>query len=118
VIAPRGLPERPAVVDAGVVTILAVVVFTLIGAVAWGLGHLTGLANLPGALVLVTATLLAGLVALPLTIVGGYVIAVWTYRFGWDPDNQGVPVITSVMDLSGVAIVLAVMPLFGVLPHG
>jgi len=66
---------------------------------------------------LIGATLLAGIVATPVTIVCGYYIAVVTYRFGLDPDNQSVPIITSVMDLSGVAIVLFVMSLSGVLTN-
>ena len=45
----------------------------------------------------------------------GYYLAVGTYRFGLDPDNQSVPIITSVMDLAGVAVVLLVMTSSGVL---
>ena len=52
----------------------------------------------------------------PITIVAGYYLAIVTYRFGLDPDNQGVPIITSVMDLAGVAVVLLVMTSSGVLP--
>ena len=52
----------------------------------------------------------------PLTVVAGYYLAIVTYRFGLDPDNQGVPIITSVMDLAGVAVILLVMTSSGVLP--
>ena len=54
---------------------------------------------------------------IPLTVLTGYYLAIVTYRFGLDPDNQGVPIITSVMDLAGVAVVLLVMTSSGVL-HG
>ena len=118
VITPRGLPETPAVVDASIVGAFSVVVFTLIGAIAWLLGTVTQLPGVPPALELIGSTLLAGIVATPVTIVCGYYIAVVTYRFGLDPDNQSVPVITSVMDLAGVAIVLFVMSLSGVLANG
>ncbi len=118
VITPRGLPETPAIVDASVVGILGVVVFTLIGVIGYGLAELTGLTGLPSFGTLVGATLLAGLIATPVTIVTSYYIAVVTYRFGLDPDNQSVPIITSVMDLAGVAVVLFVMTSLGVLPHG
>jgi mgtE-like transporter len=117
-ITPRGRPETPAVVDASIVLALAVTVFTMIGVLAWGLGNLTGLASMPSLTTLAGATFVAGIVAAPVTIVGGYYIAISTYRFGLDPDDQSVPIITSTMDLSGVAIVLAVMTLSGVLPHG
>ena len=118
VITPRGLPETPAIVDASIVGAFSLVVFTLIGAIAWALGTITDLAGVPAAWELIGATVLAGLIATPATIVCGYYVAVATYRFGLDPDNQSVPIITSVMDLSGVAIVLFVMSLSGVLTHG
>jgi mgtE-like transporter len=117
VITPRGLPEAPAVVDATIVFALGVVVFALIGTIAIGLAALTGqAAATPGRVA--AATLLAGLIVTPITIVLSYYLAIVTYRFGLDPDNQTVPIITSVMDLAGVACVLFVMTISGVLPHG
>jgi len=118
VITPRGRPEMPVIVDASIVAALSVVVFLLIGCVAWMLGTLTGLANVPPPQTVIAGTVLAGLLVTPITIVAGYYLAVVTYRFGLDPDNQGVPIITSVMDLAGVAVILFVMTSSGVLPHG
>jgi len=118
VITPRGRPEVPAIIDATIVAGLSVVVFLLIGAVAWLLGTVTGLQQMPSAGTLIGATLVAGILVTPITIGAGYYLAVVTYRFGLDPDNQGVPIITSVMDLAGVALVLLVMTSSGVLPHG
>lgn len=118
VLTPRGRPETPAVVDATIIAALSLVVFALIGVIAWGLGTVTGLEGMPDAGRLIGGTLLAGILVTPVTIVAGYYLAVVTYRFGLDPDNQGVPIITSVMDLTGVALVLFVMTSSGVLPHG
>jgi mgtE-like transporter len=47
-------------------------------------------------------------------LVVSYEIAVSTSRFGLDPDNHGVPIITSVMDLFGVAAFLVAMTVVGV----
>jgi len=117
VITPRGLPEAPAVVDGTIVFLLGVMVFALIGVIAIGLAALTGRAPAsPGRVA--GATLLAGMIATPITIVLSYYLAIVTYRFGLDPDNQTVPIITSVMDLAGVACILFVMSISGVLPHG
>jgi mgtE-like transporter len=116
VITPRGLPEVPAVVDASIVMGFAIFVFTLIGAIAYALGSLTGLAGMPSAAAVIGFTLVAGLLVAPITIVAGYYLAVSTYRFGLDPDNHSVPIITSVLDLAGVAAVLLVMRTSGVLP--
>ncbi len=117
VITPRGLPEIPALVDGAGVLALGSVVFALIGAIAVSITALTGNAPEQPATV-IGATLVAGLIATPITIVLSYYLAVITYRFGLDPDNQTVPIITSVMDLAGVACVLFVMTVFGVLGHG
>ena len=91
--------------------------FSLIGSIAVGLAALTGRTPAaPGKVV--AGALVAGLIATPVTIVVSYYLAIVTYRFGLDPDNQTVPIITSVMDLAGVACVLFVMSVSGVLPHG
>jgi mgtE-like transporter len=118
VITPRGRPEPPAFVDAAIVAILAVVVFAVIGVVAYLLGVATDLRNVPAFGSLLWGTMLAGLIVTPITIVASYYLAIVTFRFGLDPDNQSVPIITSVMDLTGIAVVLFVMTSSGVLPHG
>jgi mgtE-like transporter len=113
VIRPRGWPDPPAWLDAALVVAFGLVVFTLIGLVALGLAALTHLARPSGAQ-MVGGTLLAGVMTLPLTLVFSYEIAAWTTRFGIDPDNVGVPVITSVMDLAGIAAFLTAMTVLGV----
>jgi mgtE-like transporter len=118
VITARGMPETPALVDGSIVFVLAVTVFLLVGVIAYGLGEATGLIGMPPFGTLVGGTLLAGLLVTPVTLVASYYLAIGTYRFGLDPDNQSVPIITSVMDLAGIAVVLFVMTSLGVLPHG
>jgi mgtE-like transporter len=113
VITPRGRPERPALVDATTVVTLGIVVFTAIGAITALLASLTGVAR-PAAGTMVAGAVLAGLLVLPVTLVVGYYVAVLTTRFGLDPDNHGVPTITSTLDLTGVAAVLFVMSVLGV----
>jgi mgtE-like transporter len=116
VITARGRPETPALLDGSIVVAAGVVIFTVIGAAALWLSVLTGLAH-PAPFVMIGGTLLAGLLTVPLTLIVAYYVAIVTSRFGLDPDNIGVPVITSVMDLTGVACVLAVMSLLGAV-HG
>jgi len=118
VITARGLPETPALVDGSIVFGLAVTVFFLVGVIAYGLGEATGLPGMPSFGTLVGGTLLAGVVLIPVTLGASYYLAIGTYRFGLDPDNQSVPIITSVMDLAGIAVILFVMTSLGVLPNG
>ena len=117
VITARGRPEAPALIDASLIVAFGLVVFTLIGVVTVALSNLTGLRH-PGATTVIAGTLLAGVMALPITMVVAYYLAILTTRFGLDPDNQGVPIITSLMDLVGVACVLFAMSLLGVALHG
>jgi mgtE-like transporter len=117
VITPRGLPERPAVVDASIVVLLGLAIFTLIGVVGFGLAAVVGQPG-PSATDTIGGTMLAGLLVLPLILVTGYYLAVLTSRFGLDPDNHAVPIITSVLDLAGVVALLLAMSLSGVALNG
>jgi mgtE-like transporter len=47
-----------------------------------------------------------------------YLAAVATYRFGLDPDNHGIPIVTSTMDFLGAATLVATIVVFGVSAHG
>jgi len=67
---------------------------------------------------MIGGTLFAGALVLPITLVAGYYVAVVTSRFGLDPDNHGVPIITSLLDLAGVGAVLFAMSVSGVTIHG
>jgi mgtE-like transporter len=44
----------------------------------------------------------------------GYYAAITTYRFGLDPDNHTIPLVTSGMDLLGVICLVIALVLFGV----
>jgi mgtE-like transporter len=118
VITARGLPEIPALVDASIVSALSLAVFAMVGVVAFVLGVATDLVGMPSFQALVGGTILSGLVVTPITLVASYYLAIGTFRFGLDPDNQSVPIITSAMDLAGVATILFVMTSLGVLPNG
>lgn len=114
---PRALPQPRAALDAGLVTVQGTAVFATIGALAVAISAARGLPG-PGWATLVGAVLATGLLSLPVALVCAYYLAIGTARFGLDPDNHGVPIITSVMDLTGVLAYLAVLTLGGVTPHG
>jgi len=118
VITTRGWPEVPALVDGSLVIVFGLGIFTFIGAAAFALAHLFGKPNVPPAAELIGGTILAGLMVLPAVLVVGYELAVVTARFGLDPDDHSVPIITSMMDLAGVGAVLAAMGILGVNIHG
>jgi mgtE-like transporter len=113
VVGPRARPESPAIVDASLVAAAGIAVFAFIGASAFVLSDVTHLAH-PGPTRMIGGTVLAGAATIPIMLVVSYAIAVLSTRFGLDPDDHGVPVITSVMDLTGVAVFLVAMTTIGV----
>jgi mgtE-like transporter len=112
VIRPSGWPEGPAWLDASLVVAFGLVAFTAVGTLGYVYSLFHGAS--PGAGVMIGGTLLAGVLSIAVVLVFGYYIAVMSFRFGLDPDNQSVPIITSVMDLAGVLAFLFVLSLFGV----
>ena len=62
------------------------------------------------ALDMMGVALLAGFMATTASVVVGFYAAVATYRFGLDPDNHGVPMVTSSLDLLGaLSLILAIV---------
>jgi len=76
----------------------------------------TGRAS-PGAFEMVAISLTAGLLATVISSVVAYLTAIATFRFGLDPDNYGIPISSSVMDLAGTVCLVAVILAFGVNTH-
>jgi mgtE-like transporter len=113
VLSPRGWPEAVAGLDATIIFLFALFMFALRGFAAAVIGELMNLAS-PGILVMVGVSLVAGIIATLLVIVISYYTAVATYRLGLDPDNHGIPIISSTMDLLGVIAFMIGLLAFGV----
>lgn len=116
-ISPSAWPESLAFLDAGLVAVSGLFAFTATGALALLFSVAAGKAH-PGAAVMIGGTLATGMIATVITILVSYYIAILTTRFGLDPDNHSVPIITSVMDLAGVLTFLFVLSVLGVAAHG
>ncbi len=108
----RGRPGSAAYLDASLVGAFGMVAFLLVGTSGYVYSLFVG--TTPGAGVMIGGTLLVGLLATLIAVVVGYVIAVASYRFRLDPDNQSVPIITSAMDLAGVICFMLVLNMLGV----
>jgi mgtE-like transporter len=111
-LSPRGRPEPAAILDASIVVLFAFVTFLLTGIAADLAAVVVGLAT-PGPLRVIGVSLVAGLIATAAAIVVAYYAAVATYRLGMDPDNHGIPLITSSMDFIGVIALILGMMAFG-----
>ncbi len=114
-IRPRLVPERLALLDASLAAPWTLSNFALLGIICHLAATWMGDAS-PGAMTMVSTSLVAGAIATVGASILAYAVAVATFRIDLDPDNHGIGVVTSVMDLTGVLCLLAAMNLLGVIP--
>jgi mgtE-like transporter len=97
--------------DVLLVFVYAVPVFVFLGLSSTVAAHVVGAAS-PGLVRMLGVTLLAGFLATAAAVIVGFYSAVATYRFGLDPDNHGIPLVTSSLDLLGaLSLILAIVVL-------
>jgi mgtE-like transporter len=102
-------PWRAVGEDILLVYAYALPVFFLLGVSADIVSAVFDLAS-PGALQMIGVSMLAGAFATTAAVVVGYYGAVATYRLGLDPDNHGIPMVTSSLDFLGaVSLILAIV---------
>jgi mgtE-like transporter len=102
-------PWRAVAEDIILIYAYAVPVFLLLGVSADIVSAVFDLAS-PGSLQMIGVSLLAGAFATTAAVVVGYYGAVATYRLGLDPDNHGIPIVTSSLDFLGaVSLILAIV---------
>lgn len=113
VLSPRGRPEPVAYLDTSIIFVFALWLFALLGISAEILAWLLGLTS-PGLVTVLAVSLIGGLLATCFGVVVAYYTAIATFRVGLDPDNHGIPIITSTMDVIGLVVLVAIMLAFGV----
>jgi mgtE-like transporter len=109
----RGRPEALALLDFSIVLLIAVATFPVLGLAADVMAALLDLAS-PGAVQMMGITFLAGMMATAIGALVAYYTAVASYRVGLDPDNHGIPMITSSMDFFGVVSIVIALIVFGI----
>ncbi|MCK8519715.1 magnesium transporter [Methanoculleus sp. 7T] len=107
---PSFIPERDVVHHFIISYLYTLILLPLLALIAHSAAVLMGL-NSPGLGMLVVISLVAGLVVMTLVNGAAYVTASLSFRYGLDPDNFGIPVITSLIDLIGAATLVAVIDL-------
>lgn len=109
----KAWPQPIAWLDISINFLFAAAVFTMVGIGTDIVSALTGRTS-PGSLTMIGIAFTAGMMATVISSMVAYSTAVATFRFGLDPDNYGIPVSSSVMDLAGTFCLVAVILLFGV----
>ncbi|MDV2482564.1 magnesium transporter MgtE [Methanoculleus sp. Wushi-C6] len=109
-LSPSFLPERGVVHHFIISYLYTLILLPLLALIAHGAAVLMGL-NSPGLGMLVAISLAAGLVVMTLVNGVAYATASLSFRYGLDPDNFGIPVITSLIDLIGAAALVTMIGL-------
>ncbi|HEX2258115.1 MAG TPA: magnesium transporter [Actinomycetota bacterium] len=112
-VSPTARPGAPALLDASIMFGLGLTVYAITAISTLALATAMGAAY-PGALRFIGIVMLAGILATVIAALIGYYAAVITYRFGWDPDNHTIPLVTSGMDLLGVVCLVVGLNSFGI----
>ncbi len=92
---------------------LALPIFTLLAVLAGTLGLALGRTS-PGLFALVGSALTGGLLATTFVCVVAYYGTLVVVRFGLDPDNHGIPMVSASLDLVGSATLIVALMLWGV----
>jgi len=112
-ITPRRWPEKIAAFEGSITVLFSLAAFAGVGVVAHTVSMLFGFDS-PGLAVMVGVALTGGLLAFVFLFAVAYYAATATFRFGLDPDNHGIPIVTATMDFLGVLCLVAAISLFGV----
>jgi mgtE-like transporter len=113
VIEPHNVPQRPARGDFTLTFLYGVPVFTLVAVSSDVAATVAGLAT-PGVVRMIAISLVGGFLATVAAVGIAYYGAIASFRLGLDPDNHGIPLITSSMDLIGAFALILAIVLLGV----
>ncbi len=112
-IEPKAIPERD-VKDLFLMNhVLGLVVFTMVGIIGQTVNVILHIKTV-SLIEMLTITVFAGQILTLMLNFVSYELTVLSYRVGLDPDNVGIPIITSIMDLLGTGTLVAVLKLFGI----
>ncbi|WP_345783464.1 magnesium transporter [Halomontanus rarus] len=101
------LDNRNVRANVGAVFGLAATVFVLLGFASWGIGRVLG--GTLGLVPLLTITIVSGALLAVWVVVVSSVSVYASYRFGYDPDDTTIPVVTNVCDITGVLILFSIV---------
>ena len=110
---PARIPQGEARRDIRIVYGLALPIFTLLALLAGSIGVVVGKTS-PGLASLVAAALTGGLLATTFVCVVAYYGTLLVVRFGLDPDNHGIPLVSASLDVVGSATLIVALLIWGI----
>lgn len=109
----RSIPRGEARSDIGITYVLAVPIFVFLALLASSVGAL-GDKTSPGTFTLVAVALTGGLVVTTFVAAVAYYGTLAVVRFGLDPDNHGIPLVTASLDVVGALTFVGALLVWGV----
>jgi mgtE-like transporter len=107
-ISPDVFPRREVAPYFTTTYLYSLVLLPLLAVIAHFAAEFLGLHS-PGLWVMLMISMGAGLIVMSVVNIIAYITATMSFRYGLDPDNFGIPVITSSIDLLGAAVLIAVI---------
>ena len=112
-IEPARVPQGDARDDIRITFLLALPIFVLLAVLGGTFGALAGRTS-PGIGMLVVVALTGGLVATAFVAAVAYYGTLAVVRFGLDPDNHGIPLVSASLDVVGALTLVGALLLWGV----
>jgi mgtE-like transporter len=112
-IEPGLLPRGEARTDIGITYRLAVPIFVFLGLIAGLAGALFDKSS-PGILTLILVAVSGGLIVTTMVAAVAYLGTLAVVRFGLDPDNHGIPIVSASLDVVGALTFVGVLLVWGV----
>ncbi|MCQ2079874.1 MAG: magnesium transporter [archaeon] len=109
---PKWSPSGPAMENFGIMYVCAMLTFVYIGIISFAASILTGNSDNVGFVIALAIIILAGFLATTILNILSYYVAIAATRFGLDPDDHCIPITSSVMDLLGSVVLVAVIMVF------
>jgi mgtE-like transporter len=97
-VSPKRVPDKLISANFVVIYVLSVFVFSFVGILAFVVSNCLGVAT-PSILKMLFISLIGGILCTTFLNFASYYIAILSFRFGLDPDNDTIPLITSLTDV-------------------
>ncbi len=105
---PQRVPDKLVASNFAVIYLFSICVFLLVGVLSYFASILIGMSS-PSIFEMLSISLLGGVLCTTFLNFASYYIAILSFRFGLDPDNDTIPLITSLTDVVGVLCLLFAM---------
>lgn len=105
---PKRLPDKLVSANFAVIYLLSIFFSLFVGLTSYGASAYLGIAT-PSVVKMLSIALLGGILCTTFLNFASYYIAILSFRFGMDPDNDTIPLITSLTDIVGVLSLLFAM---------